>query len=143
MLNNDKLKLMNEIARFSKKEAKSERPALRYFKGDYLAKHAMQSFFAYSVSFLLILGVAFLYRLEWLLNIIDVMEVVNIAAKCAVLYIAGLAVFEMLSSVIYRRRYAAAMKKREEHLMKLNRLKKRYDLQEQMRDLIREGGRNA
>lgn len=143
MLNEDKIRLMNEIAMFRKNEWKSERPARMYFRGDYVAKHLLQSFFAYTLSYCLFLAVASLYSLERILNSVDVMEAVRLARNAAVLYFLGLAAFEGITLFVYRRKYAAAVKKQEEYLMKINRLKKRYDVQDRMRELSKEGGRNA
>ena len=68
MLNDDKIRLMNEIALFEKKERKRERPAEVFFRRDYVAKHMLQSFFAWTLSYGLLLGVVMLYILERILN---------------------------------------------------------------------------
>ena len=143
MLNEDKIRLMNETARFAKKEEKMMKPAQRYFRGDYLAKHLLQSFFAFTISFALLFAVYSLCSLERLLNTVDVMEAVRYAEKAAVVYFAGLLVFEAITAAVYSRKYALSEKRREEHLMKLNRLKKRYEIQDKIRELAKEGGRNA
>ena len=143
MLNEDKIRLMNETARFAKKEEKLMKPAQRYFRGDYLAKHLLQSFFAFTISFALLFAVYSLYSLERLLNTVDVMEAVRYTEKAAVLYFAGLLVFETITAAVYSRKYTLSEKRREEHLMKLNRLKKRYEIQDKIRELAKEGGRNA
>ena len=143
MLNEDKIRLMNETARFAKKEEKMMKPAQRYFRGDYLAKHLLQSFFAFTISFALLFAVYSLYSLERLLNTVDVMEAVRYAEKAAVVYFAGLLVFEAITAAVYSRKYALSEKRREEHLMKLNRMKKRYEIQDKTRELAKEGGRNA
>ena len=132
MLNEDKIRLMNETARFAKKEEKMMKPAQRYFRGDYLAKHLLQSFFAFTISFA-----------ERLLNTVDVMEAVRYTEKAAVLYFAGLLVFETITAAVYSRKYTLSEKRREEHLMKMNRLKKRYEIHDKIRELAKEGGRNA
>ena len=143
MLNDDKIRLMNEIALFEKKERKRERPAEVFFRRDYVAKHMLQSFFAWTLSYGLLLGVVMLYILERILNTVDVMEVVKYARTGILIYLAGLAVFEIITVIVYRRRYAAAVEKREIHYTKLNRLKKRYEIRDRIRDLGQEGGRNA
>ena len=143
MLNEDKIRLMNETARFAKKEEKMMKPAQRYFRGDYLAKHLLQSFFAFTISFAMLFAVWSLYSLERLLNTVDVMEAVRYTEKAVGVYFAGLLVFEAVTVIVYTRKYAASEILREEHLMKLNRLKKRYEIQDKIRELAKEGGRNA
>ena len=143
MLNEDKIRLMNETARFAKKEEKMMKPAQRYFRGDYLAKHLLQSFFAFTISFAMLFAVWSLYSLERLLNTVDVMEAVRYTEKAVGVYFAGLLVFEAVTVIVSTRKYAASERLREEHLMKLNRLKKRYEIQDKIRELAKEGGRNA
>ena len=143
MLNEDKIRLMNETASIEKKEEKMMKPAQRYFRGDYLAKHLLQSFFAFTISFAMLFAVWSLYSLERLLNTVDVMEAVRYTEKAVGVYFAGLLVFEAVTVIVYTRKYAASERLREEHLMKLNRLKKRYEIQDKIRELAKEGGRNA
>ena len=142
MLNEDKIRLMNEIARYEKREGRREGPARKYFRGDYVAKHMLQSFFAYTLSFCLFLGVAFLYRLEFILRAMSVDDVISTIKKSLLLYLAGLLLYEAVALLVYRRKYAGAVYRREQHLIRLNRLKKRYDIQERLKELNREGGRN-
>ena len=70
-------------------------------------------------------------------------ECTDFLRKNAVLYAAGLVVFEVITAAVYRRRYTVSKKKLEEHLTRVNRLKKRYDLRDRMKELAKEGGRNA
>ena len=77
MLNEDKIRLMNEIAIYAKREGRRENPAQKYFRGDYVAKHVLQSFFAYTLSAALFLGVFSLYRLEAILSMVNVMDVLE------------------------------------------------------------------
>jgi len=143
MLSEDKIRQMNEIARYTEREKKMERPAGRFFRGDYVTKHLFQSFFAYSLSFALFLGVAFLYELQHILNAVDVMVFVNLAKQSVILYFAGLFVYELITWIVYRRKYRESVRRREKHLSMLNHLKKRYDVQERVKELSKEGGRNA
>ena len=97
----------------------------------------------WSISFAMLFAVWSLYSLERLLNTVDVMEAVRYTEKAVGVYFAGLLVFEAVTVIVYTRKYAASERLREEHLMKLNRLKKRYEIQDKIRELAKEGGRNA
>ena len=143
MLNEDKIRLMTETARMAKKEKKIVGPAQRYFRGDYVAKHMLQSFFAFTAAFAILFGLACLYSLERILNTVDVMEAVRFALRAAALYAAGLFLYELVTVIVYSRKYRRSEQKREEQLMRLNRLKKRYEFQDRARELAKEGGRNA
>ena len=107
MLNEDKIRLMNEIAIYAKREGRRENPAQKYFRGD---------------------------------NVMDVLEKLK---HILIFYVLGLLLFEALTVIIYRRKYSEAKERRLKHLTRLNRLKKRYEIQNRQRELIKEGGRNA
>lgn len=143
MLNEEKIRRMTEISLFEKKEASMLRVVNTYFRRDYIARHLWQSFFSYTFCFISVAGVAFLYKLDWILNAAGRKETFFGAGTMAVLYISGLILFEMLTAHIYGKRYYLARKKREAYLLQLNKMKRYYDILERYRILSREGDRNA
>lgn len=143
MLREDKIRLMHKIAQYEKSTEEYERPAKEYFRGDYIGMHLLQSFFSYTLSYILILAIFLLYFLERILNAVNVSILLRFVLRCAAIYIAGLLIFELVTYVVFRRRYEAAAARREEHLRCLKRLKKRYDTEERMKELEREESANA
>ena len=75
-------------------------------------------------------------RQAWILN-----EDQNRRETCPLK--AGLFLYELVTVIVYSRKYRRSEQKREEQLMRLNRLKKRYEFQDRARELAKEGGRNA
>ena len=139
MLREDKIRLMHEIAKYEKSADEWERPAKEYFRGDYIGMHLLQSF----LSFTLILGIVSLYHLEHILNAVNVLIVFRFVLRCVVAYVVGLLLFEILTYIVFRRRYDKSAARRTEHLRCLNRLKKRYDTEERIKELAKEEGANA
>ena len=118
MLREDKIRLMHEIAKYEKSADEWERPAKEYFRGDYIGMHLLQSFLSFTLSYALLLGIVSLYHLEHILNAVNVL-------------------------IVFRRRYDKSAARRTEHLRCLNRLKKRYDTEERIKELAKEEGANA
>ena len=143
MLREDKIRLMHEIAQYEKRADEWERPAKEYFRGDYVGMHLLQSFLSFSFSYALILCVVLLYRLEYILNAVNVLIVVRFVLRCVVVYLVGLLAFEIITYIVFRRRYDKSAARRQEHLRCLKRLKKRYDTEERMKELAKEEGANA
>ena len=143
MLRGDKIRLMHKIAQYEKSAEEYERPAKEYFRGDYLSMHLLQSFFSYTLSYLLILGVFLLYFLERILNAVNVSIVLRFVLRCVVIYAVGLLLFELVTYFVFRRRYEESAARREEHLRCLKRLKKRYDTEERIKELEKEESANA
>ena len=105
--------------------------------------HLLQSFFSYTLSYLLILGVFLLYFLERILNAVNVSIVLRFVLRCVVIYAVGLLLFELVTYFVFRRRYEESAARREEHLRCLKRLKKRYDTEERIKELEKEESANA
>ena len=135
MLREDKIRLMHEIAKYEKSADEWERPAKEYFRGDYIGMHLLQSFLSFTLSYALILGIVSLYHLEHILNAVNVLIVFRFVLRCVVAYVVGL--------LLFRRRYDKSAARRTEHLRCLNRLKKRYDTEERIKELAKEEGANA
>ena len=130
MLNEDKLKLMTSIAMFEKREGKAIFPANRYFKNDYISSRMLRSFFSYSFCYLLCLLIWVLYSMERILNTINLEEA------------AGLAVYLLITFLVYRMRYEYARRGMKVYVAKLKRLEKRYEFQSRSKELTKEGVRH-
>ena len=142
MLNEDKLKLMTSIAMFEKREGKAIFPANRYFKNDYISSRMLRSFFSYSFCYLLCLLIWVLYSMERILNTINLEEAAGLARTALLLYGAGLAVYLLITFLVYRKRYEYARRGMKVYVAKLKRLEKRYECQSRSKELTKEGVRH-
>ena len=141
MLNEDKIKLMTGIALFEKREGKHIFPANRYFRSDYISGRILRSFFAYTVCFILCALMWVLYSMERLLNVMELDEVVGAAKAGAVLYVAGLVLYLIITWIVSSKRYEYARRGMRVYIAKLKRLEKRYDVQNRTIELTKEGSR--
>ncbi len=142
MLNEDKIKLMTGIAMFEKREGRRIFTVNRYFRGDYISSRLFRAFFAYTFCYLLCCVIWFLYSSQRLLNMLDVGEAVQIGKEGAVLYLAGLLIYLVITFFVYRRRYEYAKRGMKVYMSKLKRLEKRYEFQSRAKELTKEGGRH-
>ncbi|MGN0158749.1 MAG: hypothetical protein ACI39W_06385 [Brotaphodocola sp.] len=142
MLNEDKIKLMNEIAMFEKRGGKNIFPVNRYFCGDYISSRMLRSLFAYTVSYLLCVMIWVLYNLEQFLNMLGLDLMIAYGRKAAFWYIAGLVLYQIITFLICRRRYEYARRGMKVYVAKLKRLEKRYEFQNRAKELTKEGGRH-
>ena len=141
MLNEDKIKLMTSIAMFEKREGKHIAPANRFFRSDYISGRIMRSFFVYTVCFILCALIWVLYSMERLLNVMELDEVAGAAKAGAVLYLAGLVLYLVITWFVSSKRYEYARRGMRVYIAKLKRLEKRYDVQNRTRELTKEGSR--
>lgn len=140
MLNEDKIKLMNEIAAFEKRGEKDIFPVNRYFRGDYISSRMLRSFFSYTVCYILFALLWGLCNMERLLNALDLDEMLRLGGRAGFFYVAGLVVYLAITFWVYRRRYEYARRGMKVYVAKLKRLEKRYEFQNRAKELTKEGG---
>lgn len=142
MLNEDKIKLMTQIAMFEKREGKNIFPANRYFASDYISSHMFRSFFSYTLCFVLCVLIWVLYNIERLLNTMNLDEVMVIGRQGGILYVTGLVIYLVITFRVYQKRYEYAKRGMKVYVAKLKRLEKRYEFQNRSKELTKEGGRH-
>lgn len=139
MLNNDKIKLMSGIALFEKREGKRIFPINRYFKSDYIGSHMIRSFISYTLCFLMGTAIWLVYNIEEFFNSLNTDDIMHMGYKAGILFLIGLIVYELITFRIYNARYERARWGTKLYKKKLNRLMKRYEHQNNSRNLAKEG----
>ena len=140
MLNEEKVRYMTELAVFEKNEGKKIFPVNRYFKGDYISGHLFRSFFGYTFSYLLILLLWCFFKMDELLNDVNVELLFVWLKKCGRLYALGLVLYLIVTWIVYSRRYEYASRSQIMYAAKLKHLVKRYDRAE--KGNMNKGGRD-
>ncbi len=138
MLNEDKIKLMTELSLYEKKRKKSVFAAESYFKNDYISKYLLLGFFKYTVSFLLLILLYFVFRFDVLMGIIRINEVVMLIVNTVIAYVVGLPVYEIITYFVWAGKYDHSRKTHDEYIYKLRTLKKRYDFQSKSKEISKE-----
>ncbi|MDO5416315.1 MAG: hypothetical protein Q4F29_03865 [Lachnospiraceae bacterium] len=127
---------------FEKKEGKRIFPLNRYFKNDYISRHMLGAFFSYTLCCLLGASLWILYHLEMLLDSISAELLLTLFRRFGLLYLAGLAVYLAATFWIYRKRYEYASGGLRVYVAKLKRLEKRYEYQNKVKEMAKEGVRH-
>ena len=142
MLNEDKIKLMTSISLFEQKEGKHIFPVNRYFKSDYVSKYMIRSFFGYTFSYLLVMVIWILYSMDFLINQSSLESLTALGWRAASVYVVGLAVYLVVTWIVYAKRYDYARRGLKVYMAKLRRLEKRYEFQDKTKELEK-GGRTS
>jgi len=127
MLNEEKIRLMTGIAMYEKKAEKDVFPVTRYFKSDYVGSHMIRSFLIYTFLCVCLAGMWLLYQIEDILNTMDISVLLESAKYIAVIYAAGLALYLLITFIVYIKRYNRASKSLRIYQAKLRRLDKKYN----------------
>ena len=138
MLNEDKIKLMTELALFEKKHASQMKTVNQYFKSDYISRSLIRGFVSYTLCSILLFGMWILFNVEVVLSSIGMDELKGLAFRGGALYLGGLFLYVMLTIIIYGDRYDYEEKMNRIYLVKLKHLDKRYDTRQRTRKQERE-----
>lgn len=138
MLNEEKIRLMTEIAMFEKKKGKHIFPYYKYFESDYIGSQVMRSFLKYTLCALLCLLIWGLYNLDSLLNTVNLGDLFARGEMLTKIYLAGLILYLVITAAVAAVRYRRAYKGMKEYAAKLRRLEKRYEFQSKTKE-IKEG----
>lgn len=143
MLNEEKIKLMAEIAAFEKREGYRIFPMHRYFESDYISKYLLRAFFAYTICYLIVCAAWVLYYVEDLFQMTDLNVAIEIGKLSGKYYLIGLGIYLLINFIVAFRRYSVARRGMDIYIAKLTRLEKRYEQQSKTKGQIKEGNRNG
>ena len=138
MLNEDKIKLMTELALFEKKHASQMKTVNQYFKSDYISRNLLRGFISYTLCSILLFGMWILFNIEVVLSSIGMDELKGLAFRGGALYLGGLFLYVVLTIIVYGGRYEYEEKMNRIYIAKLKHLDKRYDIHRRARKMERE-----
>lgn len=141
MLNEEKIRLMTELAVFEKKNKAPLKIAAGYFKSDFVSRHLIRSFLSYTLCSMLVMGSWVLLHLDLLVSTLETESLLRLGKQGMIWYLAGLGAYLLLTGWIYGKRYNLAIRLNRIYVAKLKHLDKRYEYHNRSRALAREGKR--
>lgn len=141
MLNEEKIRLMADIAVFEKKNGSRMKAITSYFKSDYISRNMIRGFLSFTLCSILILVLWMLYNMELLISTISLDAVVAMIRKASAFYLIGLVLYLAFVYTVFARRYDDEARKNRIYTAKLKHLDKRYEYQSRSRELAKEGRR--
>lgn len=131
MFNEEKVKSMTRAAAFEYSEQKKNLEICKYFRTDYLGLQLMKSAIAFTVSFALIIVLWFMGSGEALMLKLSHPDfVAGLLKILAVVFIAGLCVYEIAVYIYYGKKYEQAVKQAEKYEEYLKEIQKFYEAEE-------------
>lgn len=139
MLNEEKIRLMTDIAVFEKNNGRRMTGITGYFKSDYISRNMMRGFLSYSLCCVLTLVIWVLFNMDLFLSTLGLDALISLTKRVVIIYVTGLAIYMALTYKVYAKRYDYEARKNRIYTAKLKHLDKRYDYHNRSRELTREG----
>ena len=131
MLNEEKVKHMTKAAAYENGPEKKNIGISDYFRGDYLGLQLVKSGIAYTVAFVILIAMWAMGKMEELMLMISRPEYLeNLIKIVAVLYVAGLVMYEIAIYTYYSIKYRHAKHSVKEYHNHLKNIHKFYETQE-------------
>lgn len=130
MIDQERVREMTKLAAYEQREGKKYRKVVRYYRGDFAARHLLKGLLygtaAYGI-FLLMWGVC---HIDELMAKLDSMDLVAFGTAILVRYLIFIAVYLLAVDIYANVTYAASRRSMKQQYRRLKRLGRLYDEQE-------------
>ncbi len=136
MLNIEKVKNMTKAAAYETGPEKKNIEISDYFRTDYLGLQMVKSGIAYAVAFVIITAIWFMSKSEELMLMLaktDYLE--GLVKMFVILFVAGLAAYEILIYIYYSSKHRSAKKSVREYDSHLKQINRFYEEQEKTEEV--------
>ena len=127
MLNEERIKLMTKMAAYEADEGKKNVAIGNYFRGDYIGLQVIKSIISATIAFVIVFGLFVFYDFEVFMSDIYKMDLLGFGRTVITAYLIFVAVFALISYMIYTYRYAKARKSLKMYYNNLKKLAYLYD----------------
>ena len=127
MLNEERIKLMTKMAAYEADEGKKNVAIGNYFRGDYIGLQVIKSIISATIAFVIVFGLFVFYDFAVFMSDIYKMDLLGVGRTVITAYLIFVAVYALISYMIYTYRYAKARKSLKMYYNNLKKLAYLYD----------------
>ena len=127
MLNEERIKLMTKMAAYEADEGKKNVAIGNYFRGDYIGLQVIKSIISATIAVVIVFGLFVFYDFEVFMSDIYKMDLLGFGRTVITAYLIFVAVYALISYMIYTYRYAKARKSLKMYYNNLKKLAYLYD----------------
>ena len=129
MLSQERIKLMTKMAAYEENDGRKYMSIGSYFRSDYMGMQVIRSVICGTLAFLLLAGLYVYYHFETMMQDIYKMDLMLVGRKVLFYYIVFIAVYSVITYVIYSFRYSRAKRSLKHYYYHLKQLAAIYDIE--------------
>lgn len=134
MLNEERIKLMTKMATYEAKEGKTTFRIGKYFKSDYISYQLLKSAISITVAYLLMISLWALAKMEYIMENIHKIDLVNLGRNLVILYILLLIAYLVIAFDVYYLKYDKAIRSLSKYRKQLKQLGILYENEQNISD---------
>ncbi|MBO5292322.1 MAG: hypothetical protein J6B10_03960 [Lachnospiraceae bacterium] len=127
MLNEERIKLMTRMASYEEHEGKKNVSIGSYFRSDYISLQVLKSVISATIAFVILCGAAVIYDFEVFMQDIYNKDLLAAGRKLLLVYVIFVAVYAVISYIVYSYRYSRARKSLRQYYNNLKQLSLLYE----------------
>lgn len=132
MISKERVKHMTKLAQYDGRDARAHKRIAGYFRKDYISMEMMKSFLAGTIAFGLLMALWALYDLEQIVSEINKTDLTTFIVGIILRYALFMAVYMVVTYVIYNGRYTRGRKELKEYYHRLKKVNGLYRDEENM-----------
>lgn len=142
MVNEEKVRLMTQLALDEKRFYKDELDESGYFRSDYIRSNTLKVLLGYSISYLLIMGLVAMYYVDYLFTNAVQMDMQSMVWLAGSIYVGLLLIITLFCVLFYTTKYTNNRKRLHKYMMEIDKLQKFYRDSKENKETkeIKEGG---
>lgn len=130
MINEEKVKIMTEIAMYEQGKGRKYLPVSKYYRSDYIGLALIKNFFLVTIGYVMAIAAVAVYFGEYLMENLHKMDLVSLGIYIIIGYVAALVGYSILTYIQYSVKYFKAKKSVKEYYTQLTELSKIYTREE-------------
>lgn len=137
MLDEERICIMTRMASYEAGEGKEDMPVKQYYRKDYISYQMIRSFISSTISFCILLLFLGMYNIENIMKKVAATDLPRFGILILVLYISFIVLYEIITVVVYSRKYTKAtegMKKYHADLKKVMKLQEKEEKLQTLED---------
>ena len=133
MVNIEKVKYQSRIAFYDQKEEKKNRAAGQYYRSDFIGKEIIKSIFTGAIAYVVLAALWTMANWEAVLESVNDLTIINTIYIMLLLFVGFIAVYLLITYVVYAVRYVKSRKKMDRHMGHLKALNQMYEREEKLK----------
>ena len=137
MLDEERICIMTRMASYEAGEGKEDMPVKQYYRKDYISYQMIRSFISSTISFCILLLFWGMYNIENIMKKVAATDLPRFGILILVLYISFIVLYEIITVIVYSRKYTKAtegMKKYHADLKKVMKLQEKEEKLQTLED---------
>lgn len=133
MVNLERVKHQCQIAFYEQKEEKKNHAIGRYYRSDFIGKEVIKSIFTGAIAYAVLAALWVMSNWDMVLKSVNDLTIVNTVFLMLLIFVGFLAVYLLVTYVIYAVRYVQGRKKMDSYKEHLKALHQMYEREEKLK----------